>query len=273
MKLNLTRPLVFFDLETTGVNVGTDKIVEISMLKVMPDNTTSLRTELINPGIHIPPEVSKIHGIYDKDVIDKPHFEKIASSILDFLRNCDLAGFNLLKFDIPLLVEEFLRAGMDFDLRGVHVIDVQNIFHRMEPRNLRAAYMFYCNKPLENAHTAEADTLATFEILESQLDRYLDKAFIDEEENVTYPIKNNVADLANFSSPGRNVDLMGHIVFDDHDREVFNFGKHKGKTVEHVFSTEPNYYDWMMKADFPLYTKKIIHSIRLRMLGSKLSGK
>ena len=273
MKLNLSRPLVFFDLETTGINVGTDKILEISMLKVMPDHTTHLRTELINPGMHIPVEVSKIHGIYDKDVVNKPQFEKLAPSILDFLKGCDLAGYNLLKFDIPLLVEEFLRIGMDFDLRGIHIIDVQNIFHRMEPRNLRAAYMFYCKKTLENAHTAEADTVATFEILQSQLDCYKDKAYVDEEENVTYPIQNNVADLALFSTPNRNVDLMGHIVFDENDREIFNFGKHKGKTVEQVFMVEPNYYDWMMKADFPLDTKKIIHSIRLRMLGSKLAGK
>ena len=273
MQLNLTRPLVFFDLETTGVNVGTDKIVEISMLKVMPDQTTVLRTELINPGIPIPPEVSKIHGIYDKDVADKPTFEKIASSINDFLKGCDLSGYNLLKFDVPLLVEEFLRIGLDFDLRGIQILDVQNIFHRMEPRNLRAAYKFYCHQPLENAHTAEADTIATYKILQSQLDLYKETPYIDDEENEYFPIKNNVADLAHFSTNGRNVDLMGHIVFNENDQEVFNFGKHKGKTVEYVFSIEPNYYDWMMKADFPLYTKKIIHSIRLRMLGSKLTGK
>jgi DNA polymerase-3 subunit epsilon len=273
MKLNLTRPLVFFDLETTGVNVGTDKIVEISMLKVMPDNSTILRTELINPGIHIPAEVSKIHGIFDKDVADKPYFEKVAPSISDFIKGCDLAGYNLMKFDIPLLVEEFLRLGLDFDLRGIHIIDVQNIFHRMEQRNLRAAYKFYCHESLENAHTAEADTIATYKILESQLDFYKETPYVDENEMETFPIKNNVSDLSTFSTANRNVDLMGHIVFDEKDREIFNFGKHKGKTLEHVFSVEPNYYDWMMKADFPLYTKKIIHSIRLRMLGSKLSGK
>lgn len=273
MQLKLTRPLVFFDLETTGVNVGVDKIVEICMLKVMPDGTTTTKTELINPGIPIPPEASKIHRIYDKDVADKPSFEAVAPSIYDFLKNSDLAGYNLLKFDVPLLVEEFLRAGMDFDLRGVHIIDVQNIFHRMEPRNLRAAYKFYCKEDLENAHTAEADTVATYKVLQAQLDFYKDTPYIDEDDNESFPIKNNVADLANFSSTTRNVDLVGHIVFDEHDREVFNFGKHKGKTVEHVFTIESNYYDWMMKADFPLYTKKIIHSIRLRMLGAKLAGK
>ncbi len=273
MKLNLSRPLVFFDLETTGVNVGVDKIVEISMLKVMPDGSTDIRTELINPGVPIPSEVSKIHGIYDKDVADKPHFEQIAPAISSFMKGCDMAGYNLLKFDLPLLVEEFLRVGQDFDLRGVQVVDVQNIFHRMEPRNLRAAYKFYCGETLENAHSAEADTVATYKVLLSQLDFYKDTPYIDEDDNETYPIKNSVSDLANFSTTGRNVDLVGHIVFDEQDREVFNFGKHKGKTVEQVFAMEPNYYDWMMKADFPLYTKKIIHSIRLRMLGSKLTGK
>lgn len=273
MKLNLTRSLVFFDLETTGLNVGVDKIIEISMVKVMLDNSTVIMTELINPGIPIPAEVSKIHGIFDKDVADKPRFEQVALSISNFLKGSDLAGFNLLKFDIPLLVEEFLRIDLDFDLRGVHVIDVQNIFHRMEPRNLRAAYKFYCHETLENAHTAEADAVATYKILEAQLDYYKDTPYMDDDENESFPIKNNVADLANFSATNRNVDLMGHIIFDDKDQEVFNFGKHKGKTLEHVFTVEPNYYDWMMKADFPLYTKKIIHSIRLRMLGSKLSGK
>lgn len=273
MKLNLTRSLVFFDLETTGVNVGTDKIIEICMLKVMPDGSTVIRTELINPGMHIPAEVSKIHGIFDKDVADKPRFEQIAASINDFFKGCDLAGYNLLKFDVPLLVEEFLRVGQDFDLRGIHIIDIQNIFHRMEPRNLRAAYKFYCGETLENAHTAEADTLATYKILQSQLDFYKDTPYLDEDENQSFPIQNNIQDLANFSTSGRNVDLMGHIVFDENDKEIFNFGKHKGKTVEYVFTIEPNYYDWMMKADFPLYTKKIIHSIRLRMLSSKLTGK
>ncbi len=273
MQLKLERPLVFFDLETTGVNVGVDKIVEISMLKVMPDGTTTIKTELINPGIPIPAEVSKIHHIYNEDVANKPRFEALAPSIVDFLKKSDLAGYNLLKFDIPLLVEEFLRVGIDFDLRGIHIIDVQNIFHRMEPRNLRAAYKFYCNENLEDAHSAEADTVATYKILQAQLDFYKNKPYIDENQEESFPIVNNVVDLANFSTVGRNVDLIGHIVFDEYDREIFNFGKHKGKTVEHVFKIEPNYYDWMMKADFPLYTKKIIHSIRLRMLGEKLAGK
>jgi len=271
MKLNLTKPIVFFDLETTGLNVGVDKIVEISMLKVMPDNTEIMKTELINPQIHIPEQVSELHGIYDKDVADKPTFAELAPDIRDFIKGCDLGGYNLLKFDIPLLVEEFLRIDMDIDLRGVRIVDVQNIFHKMEPRNLRAAYKFYCGEELVDAHTAEADTIATFKILEAQLSKYENTTIIDENDNESTPIKNDIDVLSAFSTNSRNVDFAGHIVFDKNDVEVFNFGKHKGVSVEQVFIKEPSYYDWMMKADFPLYTKKIIHNIRIRMLSNKLN--
>ncbi len=273
MKLNLTKPIVFFDIESTGLNIGTDKIVEISMLKVMPDNTELLRTELINPQMHIPEIVSELHGIYDKDVADKPTFAELAPSIRDFLKGCDLAGYNLQKFDIPLLVEEFLRIDMDLDLRGVRVVDVQNIFHKMEPRNLRAAYKFYCGKELVDAHSAEADTIATFRILEAQLSKYEGTVMVDENDREYTPIKNDVEVLSAFSTSDRNVDFAGHIVFDKKDIEVFNFGKYKGIAVEIVFAKEPSYYDWMMKADFPLYTKKIIHNIRIRMLSDKLSNR
>ncbi len=273
MKLDLKKPLVFFDLETTGLNIGIDKIVEICLYKVNPDYTTEVYTEQLNPEMHIPESVSEIHGIYDKDVVNKPTFKQVAPIIADFLKGCDLAGYNLLKFDLPLLVEEFLRIDSDLDLREVKVIDVQNIFHKMEPRTLKAAYRFYCNESLENAHTAEADTIATFKILEAQVEKYQNTLSWDEKEREQgiCPIENNVAKLAAYSTVGRNVDFAGHIVFNEKDEEVFNFGKHKGKSVEQIFTIEPSYYDWMMKADFPLYTKKVIHNIRLRMLSNKLS--
>ena len=264
MKINLNRPLAFFDLETTGINVGTDRIVEICILKVMPDGSTMTKQDVINPTIPIPPFVSKIHGIWDKDVIDKPTFAQVAHSYIQFIDNADLAGFNSNKFDIPLLVEEFLRAEIDFDIKTRKFIDVQNIFHKMEPRNLSAAYKFYCNETLENAHSAEADTVATYEIFKRQIERYDGVEIIDKDGNKTIPIVNDIKALSDFSYYTKNADLVGHIAFNDKNEEVFNFGKHKGKTVEAVFKIEPNYYDWMMKADFPLYTKKIITAIRMR---------
>ncbi|MDR1460005.1 MAG: 3'-5' exonuclease [Bacteroidales bacterium] len=273
MKLNLTKPLVFFDIESTGLNIGTDKIVEICLLKVMPDNTTIIKTERINPQIPIPEQVSELHGIYDKDVADKPTFAELANAIRDFIKGCDLAGYNLLKFDVPLLVEEFLRIGMDINLKGVRIVDIQNIFHRMEPRNLRAAYKFYCNEDLVNAHTAEADTIATFKILEAQLSRYENTVMIDVNHQKSIPVKNDVAALSAFFITNKNVDFAGHLVFDKEDKVLFNFGKHKGIAVEQVFAKEPSYYDWMMRADFPLYTKKIIHSLRVKMLSDKLENK
>jgi DNA polymerase-3 subunit epsilon len=273
MKLNLKKPIVFFDLETTGLNIGTDKIVEISLLKVMPDNTTIIRTEIINPQMHIPEQVSELHGIYDKDVVGKPTFAELAYTIRDFIKGCDLAGYNLLKFDVPLLVEEFLRAGIDISLRNVRIVDVQNIFHRMEPRTLRAAYKFYCGEELTNAHSAEADTTATFKILEAQLDRYENTVMLDENKQEYIPVQNDIALLSTFSTKSKHADFAGHLIYDKNNKIVFNFGKYKGMEVEQVFVKEPSYYDWMMKADFPLYTKKIIHSVRVQMLSNKLENK
>ncbi len=271
MNLKLTRPIVFFDLETTGLNIGTDKIVEMCFYKVNPDGTTETRTLLLNPKMHIPEQASAIHGIYDKDVAGQPTFEEVADDIADYLKGCDLGGYNLIKFDLPLLVEEFLRIEKELDLLGVKIVDVQNIFHKMEPRNLSAAYRFYCHKELEDAHTAEADTIATFQVLEEQVAMYKNVLSRDkaEKEAGICPIKDDVPSLAAYSTTSRNVDFAGHIVFNDNDEEVFNFGKHKGKTVTEVFEKEPSYYSWMMNADFPLYTKKIITNIKLRM---KIAG-
>lgn len=264
MKLNLTRPLAIFDLETTGVNVAIDRIVEISIVRIKVDGTEDIKTELINPTIPIPPETTKIHGISDGDVKDKPTFAEFAPELAQFLQNCDLSGYNILKFDLPLIVEEFLRADVDFELKNRRVIDVQNIFHKMEPRNLSAAYKYYCNKELINAHSAKADTIATFEILKAQLDMYKDTEYKDKDGNISVPVKNEISTLSDFSYHTKNADLIGHIIFNDKDEEIFNFGKYKGKTVEETFRTEPQYYDWMMKSKFPLSTKKTITSIYLR---------
>lgn len=264
MELNLTRPLAFFDLETTGIKIATDRIVEICILKVLPDSSTRIKTHRINPEMPIPPEVTAIHGITDEDVKDAPKFREIAHELLQFLENSDLAGYNSNHFDIPLLVEEFLRADIDFDLKGRRFIDVQNIFHKMEPRNLNAAYKFYCNLDLVNAHSAEADTKATYEILKAQLDRYQEVKIKDRKGNLIEPVVNDVRMLSDFSYMSKNVDLVGHIILNEKNVETFNFGKHKGKTVEEVFSVEPSYYDWMMKSEFPLSTKKVITSLKLR---------
>lgn len=264
MKLNLTKPLAIFDLETTGTNVGIDRIVEISIIKIHPDGREETLTRRVNPGIPIPPEVTAIHGISDEDVKNEPEFAALAPLINQFLANCDMGGFNSNKFDIPLLVEEFLRAEIDFDIKSRRFIDVQNIFHKMEPRTLKAAYKFYCNKDIVNAHSAEADTRATYEVLLSQLDRYVGVEYVDKDGKITTPVVNDVKVLHEFSFQNRHVDLAGHLIYNDKNQEVFNFGKYKGKPVEEVFGHEPSYYDWMMKADFPLYTKKIITSIKLR---------
>jgi DNA polymerase-3 subunit epsilon len=265
MRINLKKSLVFFDLETTGLNIAKDKIIEIGLLKLHPDGTEEPRRYLINPGIHIPEELSQIHGIYDHDVKDQPHFEEIADELNEFLRDCDLAGYNSIRYDLPLLVEEFLRCGKKFDMRNRRHIDVQNIYHKMEPRNLRAAYRCYCGKDLDEAHHASADTNATYEVLLAQLDKYENVEYEHKDGKKTIPVKNDVEVLSNFSSDTRFVDLAGHIVFNDKDEEVFNFGKHKGKAVEYVFKVEPSYYAWMMNADFPLYTKEIITLIKERM--------
>jgi DNA polymerase-3 subunit epsilon len=265
MHLNLSKPLAFFDLETTGVNVGSDRIVEISIVRVNTDNSTDILTKRVNPGIPIPESSSKIHGIYDKDIAGCQTFKELAPQLAQFLTNCDLAGFNSNKFDVPVLVEEFLRADIDFDLRNRRLIDVQNIFHIMEPRNLSAAYKFYCDKPLHNAHSAEADTIATYEIFKAQLERYQDVEYTDDKGNKTIPVKNDMAVLSTLTARSKNADLAGRIVFNEKGQEVFAFGKHKDKTVKEVFEKEPSYYSWMMQGDFPLYTKKIITRIRLSM--------
>lgn len=265
MQLNLSRPLAFFDLETTGISVGSDRIVEICILKVMPDNSTEILTKRVNPTIPIPLFNSRIHGIYDKDVADCPTFKELAPQLAQFIGNSDLAGFNSNKFDVPLLVEEFLRADVDFDLKNRRLIDVQNIFHLMEPRNLAAAVKFYCNKPLENAHSAKADTVATYEIFKAQLERYKDTQIEDSTGKLFTPVQNDVQVLSELTARTKNVDLMGRIVFNDKGEEVFNFGKHKDKAVKEVFEKEPSYYTWMMNGDFPLYTKKVITQIRLSM--------
>ncbi len=264
MELKLTRPLAFFDIETTGINIVTDRIVEISILKILPNGEKDLRTHRINPTVHIPEEVIAIHGITDEDVKDCPKFVELAPNIHQFLSNCDLAGYNSNKFDIPFLVEEFLRAGIDFELKGRRFVDIQNIFHKMEQRTLIAAYKFYCNKELVGAHGAEADTLATYEVLKAQIERYHDTEYTDKDKEKIIPIKNDVQALHDFSFNSNFADFVGHIVFNKQQIEVFNFGKHKGKPVEDIFRIEPSYYDWMMKSDFPLFTKKLITVIKLR---------
>lgn len=265
MELNLTKPLIFLDIEATGLIIGLDRIVEICLLKVNLDNSTEIKTLRVNPEMPIPEKVSKIHGIYEKDITDAPTFKQVASELLRFIGNADFAGYNSNKFDIPLLAEEFLRVEADFDLRGRRLIDVQNIFHFMEPRNLGAAYKFYCNQTLENAHSAEADTRATFEIFKSQLSRYENTELEDEKGILFKPVQNDVNKLSELTNKAKNVDLAGRIVYNEKGIEVFNFGKHKDKAVEDVFAKEPSYYNWMMQGDFSLYTKRVLTQIRLRM--------
>lgn len=264
MDLKLKRPICFLDLETTGIKVATDKIVEISIVKIHPDGKKDVKTRRVNPEIPIPVETSEIHGIYDDDVKEEPNFKQLAKSLDAFLKNCDLAGYNSNKFDIPLLAEEFLRAGIDFDVENRYLVDVQNVFHKMEQRTLVAAYKFYCQKDLVNAHSAEADTFATFEIMEAMLDKYEGVEFTDKKGNVSTPVVNDIKALSEFSTVNRNVDLIGHIVLNDKDEEIINFGKHKGRKVVDVFKTEPSYYDWMMKGQFPEYTKKVITKLKLK---------
>ncbi len=261
MNLKLKRPLAFFDLETTGVNVSADRIVEISILKVFPDGKEAVKTLKINPEIPIPLESSLFHGIYDKDVQDAPIFKDVAREIADFLGDADLAGYNSNKFDIPMLMEEFIRAGVDFSLEGRHFVDVQNIFHQMEQRTLKAAYRFYCDKNLDHAHSAEDDVKATYEVLKSQLARYQDTVWEDKSGNKSIPVVNDVEALHQFTNLSRPVDFAGRMVFNEQGEEVFNFGKHKGRPVEEVFAVEPSYYSWMMQGDFPLYTKKCLDKI------------
>jgi len=261
MHLSLSRPIVFFDVETTGLNIGKDKIIELALLKINPDGSEEEKVWRINPEIPIAKEAEAVHGINNADLKNEPVFAEIADEILRFLENSDLAGYNSNKFDLPLLVEEFLRVDKEIDLRDKKCIDVQNIFHKMEPRNLSAAYRFYCQKELTDAHQALADTRATFEILKGQLAKYEGQTHEDTKTGKTTTLENNVKILSDFSRESRTVDFAGHIIFNESDEEVFNFGKYKGVPVKKVFTIEPPYYDWMMKADFPLYTKKIISRI------------
>ncbi|MBN2348214.1 MAG: 3'-5' exonuclease [Bacteroidales bacterium] len=251
MKLKLKNPLIFFDLETTGINVSVDRIVELCYLKIYPNGDEESKTMKINPTIPIPAEATNIHGITDEDVKDAPTFAEVAKSLAKTFEGCDFAGFNSNKFDIPLLAEELIRAEVDLDLKKRKFVDVQVIFFKKEQRTLSAAYKFYCDKELDNAHSAEADTYATFEILKSQLDRYED-------------LPNDVDELSEFSSHNRNVDFLGRIIYNDKDVEVINFGKYKGQPVEEVLRKDPGYYGWMMNGDFPLYTKKVLTNIKLR---------
>lgn len=269
MKLNLKRPIAFFDLESTGVNVASDRIVELSFLKINPDGTEEIRTRRINPTIPIPLEASLIHGIYDEDVVNEPTFSQVANDLAKFLKNADLGGYNSNKFDIPMLVEEFLRTDIDFEMDGKKTVDVQNIFHQMEQRTLKAAYKFYCSKEIEHAHSAEADIKATYEVLLAQLDKYKEVEFQDKKGNKSVPVVNDVESLHKFSTLNQVVDFAGRMVFGEDGIEVFNFGKHKGKKVEAVFISEPSYFEWMMHGDFTLDTKHKLTQIRLRTFGKK----
>ncbi len=253
MQLNLKNPILFFDIESTGLNIATDRIVEICTVKIMPNGDQEIKTRRLNPTIPISPEAQSVHGISNEDVKDCPTFKEIAKSLANWMVGCDIAGYNSIKFDIPLLAEEFLRAGIDFDFRKRNLIDVQNIFHKLEQRTLSAAYKFYCNKELENAHSAEADTVATYEILMAQLDKYPDI------------LKNDMDMLAEFSTRTKLVDYAGRIVLNDKEEPIINFGKHKGKTVEEILKSEPSYYAWIMNGDFTLDTKKVLTEIKLKM--------
>lgn len=256
MQLNLIRPIIFFDLETTGTSVTADRIVEISLIKVFPDGHTEEKTRRINPERHIPEESTAIHHITDDDVKDAPTFRQIAKSLHELFEDSDIAGFNSNKFDVPLLIEEFGRAGLSFNVSGRNFVDVQGIFHKMEQRTLVAAYRFYCGKELNDAHSASADTRATYEVLLSQLDRYPE-------------LKNDVSALAEFSSGGRNVDLAGRMVYDDNHEPIFNFGKNKGRKVKDIVRHEPGFIQWIMQGDFPKETKDQLRRLQYEFLKKK----
>ena len=252
MQLKLNRPIIFFDIEATGLNVASDRIVELCYIKLYPNGKEEVKTQRFNPGLHISAEASSVNGIYDEDVANCPRFKEKAAELAQTFTGCDLAGFNSNHFDIPLLVEEFIRAGVDFDITGAKFVDVQGIFHKMEKRDLTSAYKFYCNKNLEDAHTAEADTRATLEVLEAQLDRYADT------------LQNNVTFLADFSRRNRNVDLAGRIVYNDQGVENINFGKYRGRAVSEVLQRDPGYFSWIMQGDFTQNTKQTFMRIKLR---------
>ena len=257
MQLNLNNPICFFDLETTGINISKDRIVEISVLKVYPNGNEVSKTWVVNPEMPIPPEVTAIHGISDADVADKPTFKALSKEIYNLIKDSDLGGFNSNRFDIPLLAEELLRADIDFDMKGRQSVDVQTIFHKMEQRTLTAAYKFYCDKNLDGAHSAEADTKATYEVLKAKLSKYDD-------------LENDTKFLAEFSTHKKFADFAGFVIFNKEGEECFSFGKHKGKTVVEVMDKEPGYFGWLLNADFPLYTKKVLTAIKLRQFNNKL---
>ncbi len=256
MILNLKRPLVIFDLETTGISISTDRIIEMATIKIDVDGKEEVKTQRFNPTMPIPAEASAIHGIYDEDVADKPTFAEKAKEYAEYFKGCDFGGFNSNKFDFPMLVEEMLRANVEFETEGRKFVDVQRIFHQMEQRTLSAAYKFYCDKTLENAHSAEADTIATYEVLKAQIERYKE-------------IGNDMESLHKISGQSNLVDLAGRIVLNDKGQEVFNFGKHKGKMVSYVFKNEPGYYQWMMDSDFSLDTKRKLTKIKMQGFGTK----
>ena len=268
--LHLKRPLVVFDLETTGVQVGTDRIVEIAMIKISPDGSVVRKPEkagneyriLVNPEIPIPLESSLVHGVYDDDVKSKHTFGVIAPGLVKFLHNCDLGGFNSNRFDVPMLAEEFLRVGVDFGLEGRNLIDVQNIFHKMEQRTLKAAYRFYCDKELEGAHEAYPDTAATLEILVSQLEKYADATISDSRGETVGPVPSDMGELHKFCQRTHNADLAGRLIYNDDGVIVFNFGKNKGVSVKELIERDPGYFGWMMKGDFPRYTKRVLEQIK-----------
>jgi DNA polymerase-3 subunit epsilon len=256
MELKLNKPICFFDLETTGIDVAKDRIVEIAVFKVYPNGNKESKTWLVNPTIPIPPQATAIHGISDEKVANEPTFKELASQVYNMIKDSDLAGYNSDRFDIPLLAEELLRAGVDFDMKNRVSVDVQTIFHKKEERTLSAALKFYCNQSLENAHTAEADTMATYEILKAQLDRYED-------------LPNDMKTLSEFTSRKKAVDFAGFIALNDKGQEIFTFGKNKNQLGEEVLEKEPGYYGWIQGADFPLYTKKVLTAIKLRKLNTK----
>jgi DNA polymerase III subunit epsilon len=256
MRLNLKNPLIIFDLETTGMNIVTDRVIEISYLKVYPDGREESKTMKINPEMPINPAATAVHGVTNDDLKDAPTFKEVAQSLVASFEGCDFAGYNSNKFDLPLLAEEFLRCDIDFDLKKRKFIDVQVIFHKMEQRTLGAAYKFYCSKDLENAHTAEADTKATYEVLQAQLDKYKD-------------LDNDIDKLSEFSAQTKNVDLVGRVIYNEKNIEVFGFGKYKGVPVEEVFEKDPAYYSWMINNEFPMYTKKVLTAIKLRGFNKK----
>lgn len=257
MELQLTKPLCFFDLETTGTQIAKDKIVEIAILKIFPNGNKESKTWLVNPECPIPAEATAIHGITNEKVAGEPTFKQLSSQIWQLIKDADLAGFNSNHFDIPLLAEEMLRAGIDFDLKSTRCVDAKVIFHKMEERTLSAAYKFYCNKNLTDAHSAEADTFATYEVLKAQLDKYPEV------------LKNDVKQLAEFSQHKKFADFAGFIAFNENQQEIFTFGKYKNQTVEAVLESDSGYYGWIQNADFPLYTKKVLTAIKLRNFNLK----